>query len=72
MARKMPDAQRQFRDYQASQFAKGAAKKYNKGTFTATQTGAADMAVKRNFLDAALNMSDKKPLSKGIAGKRNY
>lgn len=61
-------AQDDYRDYQATKFARGAAKKFSKGRFTATQTGAKELAQKRNFLDYVLDESDKKPIKKGIAG----
>lgn len=64
-----PIKMRSFADEQASEFGKTAAKKFNKGTFTASQTGAAALAADRNIVDAASYQSDRKRMKKGLIRK---
>lgn len=49
-------------DDQARDFAKGAARKFSTGKFTATQTGAKELAARRGF------ESDMGELSKSLTG----
>lgn len=69
MPRKPISLRSEYADNQARDFGKTAAKKFSKGKFTASQTGAAALAASRNVVDAASYQSDKKVMKKGLIRK---
>ena len=70
MPREMPESRSKRRDKEAEEFGKAAAKKFGSGTHTASETGAEELAERRNPLEAAMGRSNRKRLKKGIA--RSY
>lgn len=67
---KQSDARKKLMDDEARAYAKGAAKQFSKGTYTASQTGARKLAQKRaDFSDMGELM---KSLESGTDTSENY